>query len=169
MVKAEDLQQAYTSLDHSYEMLEEEAIDAACLLAFDYKYSQQECEIVIDSDEFTAVCPWTGLPDFGTVIIRYVPFRKLLELKSFKYYLLSYRQVGIVQEHVAIFAKPDEHVNRDDWRQGFIGEFLHQIGKRLLGDGDLNGSIFIHRDHEDRVPVVTVLSILFGGGQACQR
>ena len=101
MVKAEDLQQAYTSLDHSYEMLEEEAIDAACLLAFDYKYSQQECEIVIDSDEFTAVCPWTGLPDFGTVIIRYVPFRKLLELKSFKYYLLSYRQVGIVQEHVA--------------------------------------------------------------------
>lgn len=101
MVKAEELQQAYTSLNHSYEIREEEAIDAACLLAFDYKYPQQECEIVIDSDEFTAVCPWTGLPDFGTVIIRYVPFRKLLELKSFKYYLLSYRQVGIVQEHVA--------------------------------------------------------------------
>jgi 7-cyano-7-deazaguanine reductase len=101
MVKAEDLQQAYTSLDYGYEMREEEAIDATCLLAFDYKYPQQECEIVVDSDEFTTVCPWTGLPDFGTVIIRYVPFRKLLELKSFKYYLLSYRQVGIVQEHVA--------------------------------------------------------------------
>ena len=97
----EDLREAYSSLDHSYETRGEEAIDASCLLAFDYEYPQQECEIVIDSDEFTAVCPWTGLPDFGTVIIRYVPFRKLLELKSFKYYLLSYRQVGIVQEHVA--------------------------------------------------------------------
>ena len=101
MVKADDLLEAYSSLDHSYEMREEEAIDTACLLAFDYDYPEQECEVVIDSDEFTAVCPWTGLPDFGTVIIRYVPHRKLLELKSFKYYLLSYRQVGMVQEHVA--------------------------------------------------------------------
>ena len=97
----EDLREAYSSLDHSYETRGEEAIDASCLLAFDYEYPQQECEILIDSDEFTAVCPWTGLPDFGTLTLRYVPHGKLLELKSFKYYLLSYRQVGIVQEHAA--------------------------------------------------------------------
>lgn len=97
----EDLREAYSGLEHSYDMRGEEAIDASCLLAFDYEYPQQECEILIDSDEFTAVCPWTGLPDFGTLTIRYVPHRKLLELKSFKYYLLSYRQVGIVQEHAA--------------------------------------------------------------------
>lgn len=101
MAKVENLQKEYTSLEHNYEIRVEEAIDAACLLTFDYEYPQQECEILIDSDEFTAVCPWTGLPDFGTLTIRYVPDRKLLELKSFKYYLLSYRQVGIVQEHVA--------------------------------------------------------------------
>jgi len=101
MAKVEDLREAYSSLEHSYEIRGEEAIDASCLLAFDYDYPDQECEISIDSDEFTAVCPWTGLPDFGTVTIRYVPDKKLLELKSFKYYLLSYRQVGIVQEHVA--------------------------------------------------------------------
>jgi 7-cyano-7-deazaguanine reductase len=101
MAKVENLQEEYTSLEHNYEIKVEEAIDAACLLTFDYEYPQQECEILIDSDEFTAVCPWTGLPDFGTITIRYVPDRKLLELKSFKYYLLSYRQVGIVQEHVA--------------------------------------------------------------------
>ncbi|MDA0988961.1 MAG: preQ(1) synthase [Chloroflexi bacterium] len=101
MAKVENLQEEYTSLEHNYEIRVEEAIDAACLLTFDYEYPQQECEILIDSDEFTAVCPWTGLPDFGTLTIRYVPDRKLLELKSFKYYLLSYRQVGIVQEHVA--------------------------------------------------------------------
>jgi len=97
----EDLLEAYSSLDHSYETWGEEAIDASCLLTFDYEYPQQECEIVMDSDEFTAVCPWTGLPDFGTLTVRYVPHGKLLELKSFKYYLLSYRQVGIVQEHAA--------------------------------------------------------------------
>ncbi|MQF48843.1 NADPH-dependent 7-cyano-7-deazaguanine reductase QueF [SAR202 cluster bacterium AC-647-N09_OGT_505m] len=97
----EDLLEAYSSLDHTYETLGDEAIDSSCLLAFDYEYPQQECEILMDSDEFTAVCPWTGLPDFGTLTVRYVPYRKLLELKSFKYYLLSYRQVGIVQEHAA--------------------------------------------------------------------
>ena len=97
----EDLREAYSNLDHSYETRGEDAIDASCLLAFDYEYPQQECEIVMDSDEFTAVCPWTGLPDFGTLTVRYVPYGRLLELKSFKYYLLSYRQVGIVQEHAA--------------------------------------------------------------------
>ena len=45
------------------------------------------------------MCPWTGLPDQGTLTIRYTPSLKILELKSLKYYLLSYRQVGIVQEH----------------------------------------------------------------------
>ena len=101
MVKAEELREAYSSLDHSYEVREEGAVDASCLLAFEYEYPEQECEIVMDSDEFTAVCPWTGLPDFGTLTVRYTPHLKLLELKSFKYYLLSYRQVGIVQEHAA--------------------------------------------------------------------
>ena len=93
--------ESYSRLAHTYETRGEEAIDSSCLLAFDYEYPQQECEILMDSDEFTAVCPWTGLPDFGTLTVRYVPYRKLLELKSFKYYLLSYRQVGIVQEHAA--------------------------------------------------------------------
>ena len=96
-----DLQEAYSALDHSYEVRDEAAIDTSCLLAFDYDYPGSECEVVMDTDEFTAVCPWTGLPDLGTLTVRYVPGRALLELKSFKYYLLSYRQVGIVQEHAA--------------------------------------------------------------------
>ncbi len=53
----------------------------------------------MDTDEFTAVCPWTGLPDYGTLYIAYVPSHSCIELKSLKYYLLSYRDVGIVQEH----------------------------------------------------------------------
>ena len=57
-------------------------------------------EIVIDDPEFTSVCPKTGLPDFGTVTIRYVPDKLCLELKSFKMYTLAYRDLGIFQENV---------------------------------------------------------------------
>jgi len=57
-------------------------------------------EIVIDSPEFTSVCPKTGLPDFGVVTLRYMPDRSCLELKSYKEYLLAYRSLGIFQENV---------------------------------------------------------------------
>lgn len=50
--------------------------------------------------EFSAVCPFSGLPDFGTVRIEYVPGNWLLELKSLKYYLISWRQIGCAQEDI---------------------------------------------------------------------
>jgi len=57
-------------------------------------------EIVIDDPEFTSVCPKTGLPDFGLLIIRYMPHQRCLELKSLKQYLQSYRNLGIFQENI---------------------------------------------------------------------
>jgi 7-cyano-7-deazaguanine reductase len=57
-------------------------------------------EIVIDIPEFTSVCPKTGLPDFGTLKIRYVPNKSCLELKSLKEYLFTYRNLGIFQENI---------------------------------------------------------------------
>ena len=57
-------------------------------------------EIEIAMPEFTSVCPKTGLPDFGRIVLRYVPLRRCLELKSYKMYLLAYREVGIFQENV---------------------------------------------------------------------
>ncbi|MGP8245044.1 MAG: preQ(1) synthase [Bryobacteraceae bacterium] len=57
-------------------------------------------EIEIAMPEFTSVCPKTGLPDFGKIVLRYVPDRLCLELKSFKMYLLAYRDLGIFQENV---------------------------------------------------------------------
>ena len=56
-------------------------------------------EIEIVTPEFTSVCPKTGLPDFGEIVLRYVPDKLCLELKSYKMYLLSYRNVGIFQEN----------------------------------------------------------------------
>jgi 7-cyano-7-deazaguanine reductase len=62
------------------------------------QYRDYEIEIVMP--EFTSVCPKTGLPDFGRLTLRYVPDRSCLELKSYKMYLLAYRDLGIFQENV---------------------------------------------------------------------
>ena len=59
-----------------------------------------EYEIEIVMPEFTSVCPKTGLPDFGRLTLCYVPDRSCLELKSYKMYLLAYRDLGIFQENV---------------------------------------------------------------------
>jgi len=76
-----------------------DVIDAAVLETFPYEYSGRDVAVDIETDEFTAVCPWSGLPDFGKIIIHYLPKAKILELRSLKFYLLSYRNVGIYQEH----------------------------------------------------------------------
>lgn len=74
-----------------------EAIDVAVLETFEYTGPDQE--IVTETREFTAVCPYSGLPDFATLTIRYTPADRCVELKSLKYYVTSYRNVGIFQEH----------------------------------------------------------------------
>jgi len=56
-------------------------------------------EIKIEIPEFTSVCPLTGLPDFGTITIRYIPGEHCLELKSLKEYILGYRNLGIFYEN----------------------------------------------------------------------
>jgi len=77
----------------------EESIDFAVLEAVPFDYPGSATEVVYETDEFTCVCPWSGLPDFGHLVIRYTPADSLVELKSLKYYLTSYRNVGILQEH----------------------------------------------------------------------
>ena len=101
MATIQELKEQYTGLDQELPSKGEEAIDPSCLLTFQYEYPNQRAQVEIDTDEFTAVCPWTGLPDYGVLTISYVPGDSCIELKSLKYYLLSYRDVGIVQEHAA--------------------------------------------------------------------
>ena len=59
----------------------------------------QGYEITIAIPEYTSICPRTGLPDFGTITIRYLPQKLCLELKSLKYYILGYRNLGIFYEN----------------------------------------------------------------------
>ena len=101
MASIRELKDRYEGLDERFDSTPEAVVDADCLMAFDYDYPGQGGEVVVDTDEFTAVCPWTGLPDFGTLTVKYEPGSSCIELKSLKYYLLSYRGVGIVQEHAA--------------------------------------------------------------------
>ena len=77
----------------------ETAIDVAVLEAMPFGFPESATEVVYETEEFTFVCPWTGLPDFARLVIGYVPERSLIELKSLKYYLTSFRNVGILQEH----------------------------------------------------------------------
>jgi len=80
-------------------------------------------EITISIPEFTSVCPRTGQPDFGTIIIRYIPNKWCVELKSLKMYIFSYRNLGIFYENAVNrilrdFAKATKPV-----RATVIGEF----------------------------------------------
>jgi 7-cyano-7-deazaguanine reductase len=77
----------------------EEAIDTDVLEAIPFAYPGSGTDVVYETEEFTCVCPWTGLPDFGRLVVHYTPDHSLVELKSLKYYLTSYRNVGILQEH----------------------------------------------------------------------
>ncbi len=86
-----------TPEDRSLPFVGPETIDVAVLDTFPYDGARQE--IVTETDEFSAVCPYSGLPDFATLIIAYVPNTRCVELKSLKYYITSYRNVGIYQEH----------------------------------------------------------------------
>lgn len=63
------------------------------------QYSDRDYTIHLTVPEFTCICPKTGLPDFATVKVSYNPDKACLELKSFKYYIVFYRDVGIFHEH----------------------------------------------------------------------
>lgn len=65
---------------------------------FENRFPGRDYSITIVNPEYTSVCPRTGLPDFGTVTVTYVPDRLCLELKSLKYYFLTYRERGIFYE-----------------------------------------------------------------------
>ena len=79
-------------------MEDESKIRQDWLETFQYEGPRQR--VCYELKEFAAVCPFSGLPDTGIVWVEYIPKTKLVELKSLKYYFISYRNVGIFQEAV---------------------------------------------------------------------
>ena len=84
-----------------YTVEKSDVVKADVIDVVEYQYrSERDIDITIRHPEFTSVCPMTGLPDSGCITVRYCPEKKIVELKSLKYYLLQYRNVGIFYEHV---------------------------------------------------------------------
>ncbi len=84
---------AYTT-DHARAGVEAELPEIEC-----WENQYPGYEIVLTFPEFTSVCPKTGLPDFGTIVIRYGPDKWCLETKSLKLYLNAFRNLGIFTEN----------------------------------------------------------------------
>ncbi|MFO0909892.1 MAG: preQ(1) synthase [Isosphaeraceae bacterium] len=100
----------------------------ASLEIFPNQFPQRDYEIEITCPEFTAVCPKTGQPDFGTIIITYVPDASVIELKSLKLYLFDYRNRGIFYEH-SINTILDDLVNAcQPRRMKVVGQFTPRGG-----------------------------------------
>lgn len=101
---------------------------AATLETFPNPRPERDFEIAIDFPEFTSVCPNTGLPDFGTIRVRYVPDARCIELKSLKYYFLAYRNEGIFYEAVTNAILDDLVAACDPRRMSVTGDFTARGG-----------------------------------------
>jgi 7-cyano-7-deazaguanine reductase len=109
---------------------------------FDNKYHDRDYSITHINEEFTSVCPKTGLPDFGIITINYIPDKLCLELKSLKYYFLDFRNKGIFYEAV---------VNQicDDLVDACHPRFMEVVGK-FSTRGGMNSIIKSTYDPEKR-------------------
>ena len=83
----------------NYNIESPDIVKADVLEPIEYEFkSRRDIDIIIKQPEYTSVCPMTGLPDVGCITIKYRPNTKIVELKSLKFYLLQYRNVGIFYE-----------------------------------------------------------------------
>ena len=98
-------------------------IDAAILQTIPYEYPKRKINVELTTDEFTCLCPFSGLPDFAHLTIQYIPRKKLIELKAFKYYLYSYRNVKIYNEHAVNKILEDLTKVLHPYELTVIGEF----------------------------------------------
>ncbi|OPL19814.1 MAG: 7-cyano-7-deazaguanine reductase [Candidatus Aegiribacteria sp. MLS_C] len=110
------------------------------LETFPNHHPGREYMVTLTTDEFTCLCPKTGQPDFAALTIEYVPGERILESKSLKLYLWTFRNEGVFHEHVA---------NRilDD-----LVDALEPLWCRVLADFGIRGGISISVDAEYRRP-----------------
>ena len=129
-------------INKRFDILSEKNIDADVLETLDFQYRGSGTLVTIGTKEFTSVCPWTGLPDTAELLITYLPSKKLVEMKSLKYYLLSFRNVGILQEHA---------VNRiiDDLSKILKPEFI-EVEAKFESRGGLNTVVKVKYEKEKK-------------------
>ncbi len=114
------------------------------LEAFPNRNPGRRYTVTMVCPEFTCVCPLTGQPDFGTITIHYVPDRKILESKSLKLYLWSFRQEGTFHEHVTNRLLDDVVAVLEPWYCKVTGAFNARGGISITVE-----AVF---DREERTP-----------------
>lgn len=104
--------------------------------SFENRFPNRDYEIEFSAPEFTSMCPMTGLPDFGTLVVRYVPAARCIELRSFKYYLQTFRNRGIFYEDVVNTVLDDIVAAIAPRRLTVVGEFNTRggISARICAD-----------------------------------
>lgn len=103
-------------------------IDTTILETLKYEYPGRRITSELNTSEFTCLCPYSGLPDFACLNITYVPRNKLIELKSFKYYLYSFRNVKIYNEHAVNKILQDLRKVLNPREITIVGEFTSRGG-----------------------------------------
>ncbi len=114
----------------SHKILSPATVRTDVLEILEYAYREKrDIEITIQHPEYTSLCPMTGLPDTGTITITYFPDQHIVELKSLKYYLLQFRNVGIFYENIV------NHILED------LTEALCPKKMRITGEFTARGGI----------------------------
>ncbi len=93
-IRKSDNQSSYEGLQEGVRKLKTPDIEV-----WENRYQDKIYTIKIETTEFTCICPKTGLPDFADIVIEYSPVKHCVELKSFKMYLIYFRDIGIFHEH----------------------------------------------------------------------
>ena len=105
--------------------------DEAHLEVFDNVYADRDYEIEFDCPEYTSLCPVTGQPDFGHIVIRYVADKKCIESKALKLYLFSYRNFHSFHEEVVNRVLTDlSNACKPRWME-VTGDFMPRGGISL--------------------------------------
>lgn len=141
MQEKEDQKKAQDDLTEGLTLLGREVSQPMCQLeTFPNRHPGRRYTVTLVCPEFTCVCPITGQPDFATITIRYIPDQRILESKSLKLYLWSYRQEGAFHEHVTNQILDD------------LVEALDPLYCHVTGAFNVRGGISISVDAEYQKP-----------------
>jgi 7-cyano-7-deazaguanine reductase len=102
----------------------------------DNEYLDRDYNINVSIPEFNCVCPRTGLPDFATIKIQYIPDRYIIELKSLKLYMVKFRNLGIFHEHVTNRILDDLVRAAKPKKINIVGEFHPRGGVKTSVDAN---------------------------------
>lgn len=120
--------------------------DPSLLETFDNKHADRDYVVTLDCPEFTTLCPKTGQPDFGHIYIKYIPDRKMVESKSLKLYLFSFRNHGDFHEDCVNI------ILNDLWR--LMSPRYIEVKGRFMPRGGISIHPFVARgdnEHQDMV------------------